>query len=375
MLAVSKMLLVPKKMTDIDYMKKAYRLALKAKGQTSPNPLVGSVIVKGNRIIAEGWHRRCGGAHAEISALKNARESVLGSRMYVTFEPCYHYGRTPPCIDQIIHSGIKKVIIGMKDPNPLTNGKSIAKLRQAGITTKVGILEDEIGAMNEVFIKYTKTKMPFVVTKTAQSLDGKIATAKGQSKWITSEAARRFARSFRDEFDAILVGINTVLKDDPKLNGSKTTRRLKKIILDPSLKISLKARLFSGTRPSDCIIATSAKASDKKKKALHEKGLAVIVCPDRGGQLDLKWLFKELAKQEIMSILVEGGAHVIGSVLRERLADQMVIYIAPKIFGDQRALNSVVGLRMQNVSKAIELKRMTFKEVGGDLMIKGYIHY
>ncbi len=269
----------------------------------------------------------------------------------------------------------KEVIIGMKDPNSLTNGKSIAKLRQAGIATRVGFLKDELGIMNEAFIKYIKTKMPFVVTKTAQSLDGKIATAKGQSKWITSEAARRFARSFRDEFDAILVGINTVLKDDPKLNGSKAARRLKKIVLDPSLKISLKARLFSGTRPSDCIIATSAKASDKKKKVLDKRGFTVIVCPYRDGQLDLKWLFKELAKQAIMSILVEGGAHVIGSVLRERLADQMVIYIAPKIFGDQRALNSVVGLRMQNVSKAIELKRMTFREIGGDLMIKGYIHY
>lgn len=370
-----KLSIMQKKMTDSDYMRRAYLLALKAKGKTSPNPLVGSVIVKGDRIIAEGWHRRCGGAHAEISALKKARGSVAGSRMYVTLEPCFHYGRTPPCIDQIIDSGIKKVIIGMKDPNPLTNGRSIAKLKRAGIATKVGILADEIRVMNEAFIKYTKKKMPFVVTKTAQSLDGKIATAKGQSKWITSEAARTFARSLRDEFDAILVGINTVLKDDPKLSGRKATRRLKKIILDPSLRISLKARLFSSAWPSDIIIATSAKAPDKRRMALVQRGFTVIVCPLRGGQLDLKWLFKELAKLEIMSILVEGGAHVIGSVLREKLADKMYIYVAPRIFGDQGALNSIVGLRVQNVSKAIQLRKMTVKSVGDDVMIEGYVKY
>ena len=173
---MSKMPTTRKKMTDIDYMLKAYCLALKAKGETSPNPMVGSVIVRGTKIIGEGWHRRCGGAHAEISALKNTRKSVLGTRMYVTLEPCYHYGCTPPCVDQIINSGIKEVIIGMKDPNPLTNGKSIAKLRRAGIAARVGFLKDELGIMNEAFIKYTRKKMPFVVTKTAQSLDGKIAT-------------------------------------------------------------------------------------------------------------------------------------------------------------------------------------------------------
>jgi len=360
-------------MTDIDYMQKAYVLALRAKGKTSPNPLVGSVIVRGNRIIAEGWHRRSGGAHAEISALKKVRGSILGARMYVTLEPCYHYGRTSPCVDQIVHSGIKEVIIGMKDPNPLTNGKSIAKLRCAGITTRVGFLAAKLGIMNEAFIKYTKKKMPFVVTKTAQSLDGKIATANGHSKWITSQAARKFSRSIRDEFDAILVGINTVLKDNPILNGNKKTRRLKKIILDPSLKISLKARLFSGTRPSDCIIATTAKASGRKKKAFQKKGITVVICPMHDGQLNLKWFFKELAKQEIISILVEGGAHVIGSVLRDKLVDKMHIYIAPKIFGDQNALSSVVGFRIGSVNQSVKLKKMSFKTIGDDILVTGYV--
>jgi diaminohydroxyphosphoribosylaminopyrimidine deaminase/5-amino-6-(5-phosphoribosylamino)uracil reductase len=306
-------------------------------------------------------------------ALKNARGPVVGARMYVTLEPCYSYGRTPPCVDQIINSGIKRVIIGMKDPNPLTNGKSIAKLRRAGILTKVGFLESELTVMNEAFIKYTKTKMPFVVTKTAQSLDGKIATANGDSKWITSHAARTYSRGIRDEFDAILVGINTVLKDDPRLNGSKNKRRLKKIILDPSLKISLNARLFSGARLSDCIVATTRKASVQKRKAFLKKGINVFDCPARNGLIDLKWLFKKLAKEGIMSILVEGGAHVIGSVLRDQLADKMHIYIAPKILGDQEALSSVVGSKVSRIGQSIQLKKMISQKIGDDILVTGYV--
>jgi diaminohydroxyphosphoribosylaminopyrimidine deaminase/5-amino-6-(5-phosphoribosylamino)uracil reductase len=356
-------------------MQKAYRLALRAKGQTSPNPMVGSVIVKGRRIIGEGWHRRCGFDHAEVDALKKARGSVSGARMYVTLEPCYHYGRTPPCVDQLITSGIREVFIGMKDPNPRTNGRSIAKLRRAGIKTRVGFLRDELEAMNEAFIKYTKKRMPFIVAKSAQSLDGKIALANGESQWITSEAARRFAKNMRDEFDAILVGINTVLKDNPRLNGNRKNKKLKKVILDSTLKIPLRARLFSGVQPADCIIATTAKASDRKKAALCKLGVPVIVCPQRGGWVDLKWLFKELAKREITSILVEGGAHTIGSALRERLVDKMFIYIAPKIFGDQKALSSVVGIKAVHVGKAIQLKKAMYQNIGDDILVQGYMNY
>lgn len=359
-------------MNDSDYMNKAYHLALKAKGETSPNPLVGAVIVKGNKIIAEGWHRRCGTDHAEVVALKKAGRRASGARMVVTLEPCHHYGRTPPCVDQIIKSGIKEVIIGMKDPNPLTNGKSIAKLRRAGIKTKAGVLQKELRAMNEAFIKYATKKMPFVAVKTAQSLNGKIATASGHSKWITSAATRKYARRIRNEFDAILVGINTVLRDDPKLSGSQKTKRLKKIVLDPSLKISPKACLFSGAKPSDVIIATTAKASLKKRTDLSKKGIHVIVSPQRGGAIDLKWLFKEFAKQEIISILVEGGAHVIGSVLKEKLADKMYCYIAPIIIGDQNALTSVVGIDTAKVDQAIPLKNITLMKIGKDILVQGY---
>ncbi len=360
-------------MSDIDYMYQAQRLALKAKGATSPNPLVGSVIVKGDKVIAEGWHRCCGADHAEIIALKKAGKRARGARMYVTLEPCHHYGHTPPCVDQIIQSGIKDVIIGMRDPNQLTNGKSIAKLRRAGIKVKVGICQKELETVNEAFIKYTIHKMPFIAVKSAQSLDGKIATAQGHSQWITSEATRRFARDIRDEYDAILVGINTVLKDNPKLSGNKKTKRLKKIILDSSLKISPKARLFSGTKSSDIFLVTTKKASIRKKAAFLKKGIHVIVCPQQRGKFDLKWLFKELAKREIVSVLVEGGAHVIGSTLKEKLADKIYIYIAPIILGDQKALSSVVGINIEKINKAIRLKRVTLKQIKHDILLEGYL--
>ena len=361
-------------MNDIDYMHKAQQLALKARGETSPNPLVGSVIVKGNKVIAEGWHRRCGSDHAEIVALKKAGKRARGLRMYVTLEPCHHYGRTPPCVDQIIQSGIKNVVIGMKDPNRSTNGKSIIKLRRAGIRVKVGVLQKDLEVMNEAFVKYATKRMPYIAVKSAQSLDGKIATAKGHSQWITSEAARRFARGIRDEYDAILVGINTVLRDDPRLDGSKKAKRLKKIILDSSLKISPYARLFSGARSSDIFIVTTNKASRRKKEAFLKKGSHVIICPQRGGLFDLKWLFKELAKREIMSVLVEGGAHVVGNALKEKLVDKMYIYIAPIILGDQNALSSVVGINIENVNKAIRLKKVTLKRIAEDTFIQGYLH-
>ena len=361
-------------MTDIDYMSKAQKLALKAKGCTSPNPLVGAVIVKGNTIIGEGWHRRCGADHAEVAALKRAGQRSHGAKMYVTLEPCYHYGRTPPCVDQIIESGIKEVMIGMKDPNRLTNGKSIAKLRRSGIKVKVGFLEKDLRTMNEAFIKYITKKMPFIAIKSAQSLDGKIATASGHSKWITSEASRRYARSVRDEFDAILVGINTVLKDDPRLSASKKAKRLKKIVLDSSLKISPQARLFTHTKPSDVFLVTTGKSSEEKRKAFMKRGVNVFMCLQKERLFDLKWLFKELAKKEISSVLIEGGAHVIGTALKAKLVDKAYIYIAPIILGDQKALSSAVGIKITNVNKAIRLKRTHLKQIGQDILLEGYLH-
>ena len=360
-------------MTHTEYMRRAIELALKGRGKTSPNPMVGSVIVKGNRIIAEGWHARCGGDHAEVVALKKAGERARGGRMYVTLEPCHHYGRTPPCVDQIIQMGIKEVYVGMRDPNLLTNGKSIAKLRRRGIKTAVGILQDELEEINEAFIKYVAKKMPFVAAKCAQTLDGKIAMAAGHSKWITSVAARQFARKIRADHDAIMVGVNTVLADDPRLSAGGRSRVLQKIVLDSSLRTPLTAKLFSDGRCSDCTIATTVKASQKRRSVFIKKGVNVLICPQRRGQVDLKWLFKELAKNGIASVLIEGGAHVIGSALREKLVDKMYVYIAPKILGDLQALSSVVGLKPLTIGQAVRLHDIKVKDIGGDILVIGYV--
>src|SRR3989338_2554211 len=360
-------------MTHAEYMRRALELALKGRGKTSPNPMVGSVIVKGNRIIAEGWHARCGGDHAEVVALKKAGGRSRGSRMYVTLEPCHHYGRTPPCVDQIIQKGIKEVYVGMRDPNPLTNGKSIAKLRRHWVKTRVGILRNELEEINEAFVKYVKKGLPLVAAKCAQTLDGKIATAAGHSKWITSAAARRFARKIRAEYDAIMVGVDTVLADNPRLSAGGGKRAIQKIVLDSSLRTPLSARLFSGGRRSDCTIATTARAPKTKRSAFIKKGINILMCPQRRGQIDLKWLLRELAKRGVTSVLMEGGAHVIGSALREKLVDKMYIYLAPKIMGDQKALSSIVGLKPARIGQAARLQNIKVKEIDGDILVTGHV--
>lgn len=360
-------------MEHAQYMRMACRLAAKGKGWTSPNPVVGAVIVKGNRVLARGWHRRCGADHAEIAALKQLKGKAQGARMYVTLEPCYHYGRTPPCVEEILKSGISEVFVGMKDPNPLTNGKSIAKLRRAGLVVKVGLLEEQVAALNPEFVKFTKTGMPFIAGKCAQSLDGKIAIARGKSKWITSQESRDYARRIRSRYDAILVGIHTVLKDDPRLSPGRKTKKLKKIILDASLRIPLKARLYQRMDPQDCIVACARQVPLAKSRKLIKKGITLIHCPVRSGMVDLKWLFKELGKRGVTSILIEGGSLVLGSALRDRLVDKMYVYLAPKIFGNKNALSAVEGVETKNVNRAIRLKDWSVRKIGGDMLVEGLI--
>ncbi len=361
-------------MVDIQYMQRALSLSLKGKGSVSPNPMVGAVIVKNKKVIAEGWHKKCGSDHAEIVAINKASGSLKGATLYVTLEPCYHFGRTPPCVDTIIEKGFSRVVIGMKDPNPLTKGQSIKKMKAKGIKVEIGLLAEEIAKVNEIFMKHIEQKVPFVAAKIAQTLDGKIATSIGQSKWITTEETRLYARKIRDEYDAILVGINTVLKDDPLLSGSKKAKRLKKIVLDSTLAISQKAKLFQGTAPGDCIIATTKRASLAKKSVLERIGATIIVAPIlKNGKIDLIWLMKELARNEIISILIEGGAHVIGSALKYKLVDKMYVYIAPKIIGDKQALDSIVGLDIFNLNKALELGDIKIKPINKDIMVEGYV--
>ncbi|HOW34836.1 MAG TPA: bifunctional diaminohydroxyphosphoribosylaminopyrimidine deaminase/5-amino-6-(5-phosphoribosylamino)uracil reductase RibD [Candidatus Omnitrophota bacterium] len=361
-------------MTDYDYMRMALALALRAKGKTSPNPLVGAVIVKNNKVIAQGFHRRCGADHAEIVALKKAKEKARGATLYVTLEPCSHIGRTPPCVDAVIRNGIAKVVIGMIDPNPVNNGKSVARLRRAGIGVKVSFLQEELNKINESFIKFIKYKMPFVVVKWAQTLDGKMAARTGQSKWITSQKSRNYAHRLRNDFDAIMVGANTALRDNPRLNAADKKKRIKKIIADTYLKISLRENLFKGACPENIIVATTKKAPAKKINEFRKKGVNVIICPHVKAGVDLKWLFKELARQGITSVLIEGGSKIIGAAFKAKLVDKVLVFIAPKIMGDACALSSVSGLSIKNVNGAIRLKDLFLKEIDKDILIESYVH-
>ena len=356
-----------------EYIKRTYALALKGLGRTSPNPMVGALIVKNNKVLAEGWHRRCGALHAEIEALRKAGKQAHGAKLYVTLEPCFHVGRTPPCVDEIINSQIKEVIIGMKDPNPLTHGKSIIKLKRAGIKVKVGFLKKELLYLNESFVKYIQFHMPFVVAKIAQTLDGKIASETGHSQWITSRQTRKYSHNLRNNFDAILVGINTILQDNPCLNASRKSKRLKKIVLDSSLRISPKALIFKDTFPHDCILATTKRANLQRYRYFNKKGVSIITCPQKEGRVHLKWLLQELAKREITNILFEGGAQVIGSALKEQLVDKMHIYMAPKIMGAQNALSSITGLKVMNMEQALKLNVRTFRKINQDYFMEAYI--
>jgi len=351
----------------------AYDLARKGKGRTSPNPMVGAVIVKNDKIVGQGYHRRCGGPHAEILALRHAQKRARGARLYVTLEPCCHHGRTPPCVDAIIRAGIKKVFISCQDPNPLVRGRSIRKLRRHGIQVRCGIQRREGLRLNEVFIKYITQKRPFVVTKSAQTLDGKIATASGESKWITSIRARRYSRRVRNEFDAILVGINTVLKDDPFLDPARSGKCLKKFVLDPVLKTKANAKMFRHARAQDCYLIVSRRAPQASIRRFRTRGVTVWVDPSGNAGISLTWLMKELARNEITSILIEGGARVVGSALRERIVDKIYVYIAPRIIGEPDALASVIGTGIRKLKNTIRLDRITLERIGDETLIQGYI--
>ncbi|MCM8790881.1 MAG: bifunctional diaminohydroxyphosphoribosylaminopyrimidine deaminase/5-amino-6-(5-phosphoribosylamino)uracil reductase RibD [Candidatus Omnitrophica bacterium] len=353
------------------YMRVAINLAKKGIGHTSPNPAVGAVIVKNGRIVGKGYHKKCGLPHAEVNALKEAGFLAKGATMYVTLEPCNHFGRTPPCTQAIIMSGIRKVVIAMKDPNPITNGRGIKKLKAAGINTSVGILANEAKAINRPFIKAMTRKMPFVTVKVAQSLDGKIATRSGDSRWITDEDSRRYVHRLRRSVDAILVGVNTVLKDDPillcKLSCAKQPAR---VIVDSALKTPLNARIFSTIDISPVIIATTSKASFVKKRKYEKRGVEVIFFEGKSGRVDLKKLLRRLAAMGMINILVEGGGEIVASLVEENLADRFLFFIAPKIIGGASAITSVEGRGVESIKEAKEFGSIKIKRFKKDVLLE-----
>ena len=361
-------------MRDEDYMKLALRLARRGLGNTSPNPMVGAVIVKGGRIIGRGYHHYFGGNHAEVDAIKHSVEDVTGATMYVNMEPCFHYGKTPPCVDAVINNKITKVVIGMQDPDLRVNGKSIDKLKQASIETVVGVLEEECRVMNEAYIKHRSTGIPFVTVKFAQTLDGRIAAADGSSRWIASPESLKLAHRLRATHDAILAGVNNVLIDNPELTlrlvkGRSPTR----IILDSKLRIPLEAKVFQEQEKAPTIIATTPAADDGKLAVLRERGIEVIiVATDLQGGVDLGRLLSTLGERDITSILVEGGSRVITSFIRRNLFDRLVVIVAPKILG--KGLESIGDLNIENINQALSLSFEKTYRLGNDFVVEARIN-
>jgi len=348
------------------YMDIAIQLAEKGKGFVSPNPLVGCIIVKRGKIVGRGYHKKYGEAHAEINALKSAGKKARNAAMYINIEPCSHWGKTSPCTEKIVEAGIREVIVGMEDPNPIVDGYKELKFR--GLKTRIGILRDKAKKLNEVYIKYIKTKRPFVILKLAMSLDGKIATSTGDSKYITSREARKYVHQLRNDADAVMVGINTITRDNPILDSRLIRgKNPTKIILDSTLKISERAKVLKD--PSKVIIATTKKAPKKKIDKLHQKGVQILVINPKAGLVDLKELMKELGKSGITPIMIEGGAELSGNAIKEGIVDRLLVFTAPKIIGN--GVDPIKNLGIKKIDNAINLKNIITKKIGKDLLVEG----
>ncbi|MBQ2287827.1 MAG: bifunctional diaminohydroxyphosphoribosylaminopyrimidine deaminase/5-amino-6-(5-phosphoribosylamino)uracil reductase RibD [Lachnospiraceae bacterium] len=363
------------KETDEMYMDHALKLALKGQGMTTPNPMVGAVIIKNGRIIGEGYHAKAGERHAEVVAIENAIEVVTGATLYVTLEPCSHYGKTPPCTELIIEKDIERVVIAVLDPNPMVAGRGVKRLRECGISVTVGVLEKQAQRLNEVFMKYIVTKRPFVVYKSAMSLDGKIATSTGESQWITCEESRKDSHSLRHIYTGIMVGIGTVLADDPLLNcrmdGGKQPVR---IVVDSSLRIPEESRLVQTADTYPLIVATTSKGNEAKKRRLRAYGANVWNMPsDEQGRVDLPGLMKCLGENEVDSLIIEGGGTLAEQALNVGIVDKMIVYIAPQIIGGKDAKTPVEGKGIQCLSDAWKLQEWSSQMMGTDLKVSGYI--
>ena len=361
-------------------MKQALRLAARGRGTTSPNPVVGAVIVSKGKVVGTGYHKQAGGPHAEIHALHKAKSRARGSTLYVTLEPCCHTGkRTPPCVPRLIEAGIHRVVVAMRDPNPRVSGRGIRQLRQAGLNVEAGCLQKDAEQLNEAYVHWIKTGRPFVILKTAMTLDGKIATASGESKWITGPKAREHVHRLRRQVDAILVGINTVLKDDPQLtvrlpgktNHPKTVRQPIRVILDSRLRTPMTARVLQSTHENSTLIFTTHQAPKKKIEQLHAKGADVIVLPQKGERVSMGACLQYLGKKGVTSLMVEGGSEINAVFLRSGLVNRLMLYIAPAILGGQDAKSWVGGNSPKHLSGKAMVSDVTIQRLGQDILIAG----
>ena len=356
---------------NISYMKTAIGLARRGVGKTSPNPAVGAVVVKKGRVVGRGYHRRAGLPHAEIEALNEAGRRARGGDLYVTLEPCNHTGRTPPCTESIIAAGVERVFVGSTDPNPLVAGRGVKRLKRAGITVTAGILEGESARINEAYNKFITTRLPYVTLKMAATLDGRIATGSGESKWITGERSRRHVHKMRGETDAVMVGSGTVERDNPAL----TTRYAKgrdpvRVVVDSEMKIPLTARLFS--REGRVIIATTRRAPKDRVSEAEERGATILLLPSVKGGVSLKRLMIKLGEMGIMSVMIEGGSRLAASSVRSGIVDKLCLFYAPKMIGDD-GVPLLGGVEVKRLGDCIAVKDMRIKRLGEDFMLEGYL--
>lgn len=360
-------------MNDIAYMKMALELAEKGAGRVAPNPMVGSVIVKDGRIIGSGYHRQYGGLHAEREALASCTESPAGATMYVTLEPCCHYGKQPPCVDAILKAGIARVVVGSSDPNELVCGKGIATLKEHGVEVTEHILSEECDRLNPVFFHYIQKKRPYVVMKYAMTLDGKIAAYTGKSKWITGEAAREHVHRQRERYTAIMAGSGTVLADDPlltcRLPGGRNPIR---ILCDSRLRIPLTANVIQTAGKVPTILATCCQ-DPTRLLPYEEEGCRVLTLPEKDGHLDLLELMRRLGEESIDSVLLEGGGTLNWSALECGIVNRIQAYIAPKVFGGAEAKTPVEGIGFPSPAEAVKLKHYTVTRLGEDVLIEGEV--
>ena len=357
-------------MTDKDYMLRAIELAKKGLGFVNPNPMVGAVIVKDNRIIGEGYHQRYGELHAERNAIKNLTESAEGATIYVTLEPCCHYGKNPPCTEALIEHKLAKVVVGSFDPNPLVAGKGIKQLRDAGIEVVENFMRQECDAINDVFFHYITTKTPYLVMKYAMTLDGKIATRTGASKWVTSQASRDDVQLQRHRYAGILVGIGTVLADDPLLTTRDSSLSCPvRIVLDSRLRTPLDSQLVKTAMEHRTIIAYSDKSKEVTARKLSSMGVECYYLPSETGQVDIKALMAKLGELKIDSVLVEGGATVNEAFIKSGYPNRLEVYLAPKIFGGIDAKSPVGGLGVELPAEAPLFKLKEIKQIGDDIRL------
>ena len=364
---------------DLHYMTAALRLAAKGCGTASPNPMVGAIVINRGRVVGRGYHRRPGLPHAEAIALQRAGAHARGGTLYVTLEPCCHLKkRTAPCVPTIVRSGIRRVVIAQRDPNRLVNGRGAAALRRAGMSVTLGVARDEAEALNQAYRYWVRTKRPFVILKAGMTLDGQIATSSGEAKWITSKASRREAHRLRAQVDAVLVGVGTVLSDNPSLTarvGARLTRlagrQPLRVIVDSRLRIPLTARILRRADHAKTLVAATSAAPMARRMALQRRGVDIVVLPSASGRVSLPGLMRELGRRGITSLLVEGGAEINAAMLRGKLVQRVRLYIAPSLLGGIDAKGMVGGKSPGRLAEALKLRNIRTRSVGGDIVVEG----